>query len=130
MKKVITMIVIMLVMSMMIPNCALAQSYEEADNAVIEELIDLGFKFDKDTGLWILEADEVFDCGKKNVVSASYNLITNSGNMIDQEYEKDEGDYELIITYNIDFKWYQEEEDFGIIKCIIEANKFVNDITF
>lgn len=134
MKKIITMILVMLVMSVVIPNCAWAQTYEETEenSKVIEELIDIGFGFDKDTGLWIIDTDEEYDWGEKDIVSASYNLITNSGNMIYQKYEKeeDEAEYELTVTYNIDFRWYIEEEDFGIVKCMIEANKFINDITF
>lgn len=134
MKKVITMIMMMLVMSMIIPVCAYAQTYEEADEnrKVIEELMDNGFVFDKDTGLWMIDATEEYDWGEKDIVLASYNLITNSGNMIYQEYEKeeDEAEYELTVTYNIDFKWYADEEEFGIVKCVIDANKFLNDITF
>lgn len=132
MKKVITMIMLMLVMSMMIPVCAYAQTYEETEenSKVIEELIDIGFGFDKDTGLWIIDTAETYDWDEKDVVSASYNLITNSGTMVYQEYEKEEEDYNLVVTYNIDFKWYVDEEEFGIVKCVIDANKFMNDITF
>lgn len=134
MKKVITMIVIMLVMSMMIPNCALAQSYEEAgeNSSIIEELMDLDFAYDTDTGLWIFNATDEYDWGEKDIVSANYNITTNSGSMIYQEFSKDEdgAEYELIVTYNIEFKWYAEEEDFGIVRCVIDASKFINDISF
>lgn len=117
MKKFITMILaIMLVMSM-IPNCAYAQSYEEAEEneVIIDELLCEDFRYDKDTNLWIFEGKEE-DIDGIMEMSATYNLYYNNGHIEFKYYIY--GDTEAELKYAadgyIDFKWYPKDEEFGI----------------
>lgn len=114
----------------MIPNCAHAQAYEEAErnDAIINELMYEDFRYDADKNLWILEATED-DSEGVNEFKATYNLYYNSGH-IDMKYYK-YGDTTLITSLaaegTLDFKWFEDEEEFGIVDLHVKGYEYIGD---
>lgn len=127
MKKFIMILVIMLAMSMMIPSCAWAQTYEEAEEneIIIDELMYEDFRYDKDTNLWILEGKEE-DIDGIMEMSATYNLYYNNGHLEFKYYIYGDNEAELKYVADgwIDFKWYNKDEEFGITD--LHINEYEN----
>lgn len=116
MKKVITMIMMMLVMSMIIPVCAYAQTYEEAEmyDAVIEELLYEEFRYDAEGKMWILEQREDDSDEGYAMVKATYDMYYNLGNIDYKYYLYDDNGDRLATEATINFKWYEKHETFGM----------------
>lgn len=135
MKNIITMILAVILFANVIP-AASAQTYEDAANnsVIIEELMYEDFVYDKDSGLWKLESTEEYEsCGEQVKYSAEYHLYDNYGTMTVLYYLSDgtePKEYQLAATYDIKFKWFESEEDFGITSCNIETYQYVNDWLF
>jgi len=114
----------------MIPNCAHAQNYEEAvaNEAIIDELFYEDFAFDADTGLWILHENDT-DSEDMGIIDATYDMAKNEGKMtvIHKTYNEETKDYEMSETYDVIFKWYDEEEEFGIVTMNIQTHKYVDN---
>jgi hypothetical protein len=57
-------------------------------------------------------------------------MAKNEGTMtvIHSTYNEETKDYELSEEYTLIFKWYAEEEEFGIVTMNVQAYKFVDDI--
>lgn len=117
----------------MIPNCAHAQTYEEAvaNEAIIDELFYEDFAFDADTGFWILHENDT-DSEDMGIIDATYDMAKNEGKMtiIHKTYNEETKDYEMSETYDIIFKWYDEEEEFGIVTMNIQTHKYVDNLYF
>ena len=64
------------------------------------------------------------------IIDATYDMAKNEGTMtvIHSTYNEETKDYELSEEYTLIFKWYAEEEEFGIITMNVQAYKFVDDI--
>lgn len=129
MKNIITMILAVILFVNIIP-AASAQTYEEAvaNEAIIDELFYEDFAFDADTGLWILHENDT-DAEDMGIIDATYDMAKNEGKMtvIHKTYNEETKDYDMSETYDIIFKWYAEEEEFGIVTMNIQTHKYVDD---
>lgn len=112
---------------------AYAQTYEDAakNSVIIEELIDAGFVYDKDSDLWLIDAtDEYSDEQVK--YSGEYNLYDNYGKMTILFYlmDDDTNEYELAAKYDMTFKWFESDEEIGVVTCNIETYRYVGEWLF
>ena len=130
MKNIITMILAVILFANVIP-AASAQTYKEAvaNEAIIDELLYEDFAFDADTGLWILHENDT-DSEDMAMIDATYDMAKNEGKMtiIHKTYNEKTKDYDMSETYDIIFKWYSEEEEFGIVTMNIQTHKFVDTL--